>query len=72
MTREAVKFSSKIDPKVLKDLREFSKVSGRSMTVILTDAVREHLERSQVRPAFRDAMEQVIQDHGELLSRLAR
>lgn len=69
---QAVKFSSKIDAQVLKKLRVHSKQSGRSMTAILTDAVSEHLDRVQVRPAFRDALESVIEEHGELLSRLAR
>ena len=69
---EAVKFSSKIDAAVLKHLRAYSKQSGRSVTAILTDAVSEHLDRVQVRPAFRASLDRVIEEHGELLSRLAR
>jgi hypothetical protein len=67
-----VKFSSKIDPRVLKELRVYAKESGRSISVLVTEAVAEHLRRVRVRPAFRGALDQVISEHDELLKRLAR
>jgi glutamate-1-semialdehyde aminotransferase len=72
MAQAAVKFSSKIDPKVLKELRAFAKESGRSMAAILTEAVAQHLERARVRPAFTRSLDAVIDEHGELLTRLSR
>ena len=69
---ETVKFSSKIDPEVLAKLRAYAKASGRSMASILTDAVAEHLARARVRPQFLEAAERVLDEHDELLRRLAR
>lgn len=67
-----VKFSSKIDPRVLKELRVYAKESGRSISVLVTEAVAEHLRRVRIRPAFHRALDQVISEHDELLKRLAR
>jgi len=69
---ERVKFSSKIDDDVLAELRAYAAETGRSISSVLTDAVREHLERARVRPAFREAAEEVMDEHAELLERLAK
>ena len=66
------KFASQLDGELLRALREHADASGRSISALLDDAVREYLERTQVRPAFRAAMDEVLEDHDELLERLAR
>ena len=72
IVRRSVKFASHLDRELLRALREHAATSGRSISAILNDAVREYLARAGVRPAFRSAMEEVLQDHDELLQRLAR
>lgn len=67
-----VKFSSKLDEAVLEELRGYAKESGRSIASVLTEAVEEYLARARVRPAFRSAVEEVLEEHDELLERLAR
>ncbi len=67
-----VKFSSKMDAKVLRELRVYAKESGRSMTALLTEAVTGHLQRTRVRPAFHDGMSEVLRDHRDALARLAK
>jgi hypothetical protein len=67
-----VKFSSKIDKRVLSELREYSKQSGRNISGVLTEAVSEYLERVRVRPAFKEAASAVIDENAELLRRLAK
>lgn len=67
-----VKFSSKIDSKALKRLRELSHSSGRTICDLLSEAVIEYLERVHVRPAFRSAAKEVLEENKELLSRLAK
>ena len=67
-----VKFSSKIESSVLKELRSFAQESKRSISDLLTEAVSSHLQDIRVRPAFRKAMTEVLEENDELLKRLAR
>ena len=48
-------------------------LEGESLEkVLLTEAARQYLERAAVRPVVRDAVEAVMEENDELLSRLAR
>lgn len=67
-----VKFGSKMDARVLKDLRAFAEREGRTVSAVLTAAAEEYLERAALRPAFRKAARKVLDEHAELLARLAR
>lgn len=69
---KAVKFATQIDEAVLKDLKAFAKTTDRSISKVVSEAVRDYLERSQVRPAFRSAMKEVLNEHSDLLARLAK
>ena len=66
------KFATQIDEKVLKDLKKYAKSSDRSISGVVTEAVKSFLERQKVRPAFKSAMDEVMEDHKELLQRLAK
>jgi len=66
------KFATQIDETVLEELRACSKSTGRSISGVVTEAVGEYLNRSSVRPAFRTAMDEVLEDHAELLTKLAK
>lgn len=68
----AKKFATQIDEQVLKDLKKYVQESGRSISRVVSDAVAEHLQKVRVRPAFRSAMEEVLNDNEELLKRLAK
>ena len=68
----SVKFSSKMDSEVLRDLKAHAEQEGRTLSSVLSIAVAEYLERAALRPAFREAAAEVIDDHAELLERLAR
>lgn len=68
----AVKFSSKMDAKILKALRAHAEREGRTLSAILTAAAEQYLERVANRPAFRTAARDVLDEHAELLTRLAR
>lgn len=69
---KAKKFATQMDEKVLKDLRAFAKSNDKSISKIVSDAVKEYIARAQVRPAFQAAMDEVLEDHEELLGRLAK
>ena len=66
------KFATQIDESALEDLRAYAKNTGRSISGVVSEAVEEYLKRASVRPAFRNAMDAVLDDHAELLNRLAK
>ena len=66
------KFATQIDESALEDLRVYAKNTGRSISGVVNEAVEEYLKRASVRPAFRNAMDEVLDDHAELLNRLAK
>lgn len=69
---KAKKFATQIDEKVLKDLKSYIEQSDRSISSVVTEAVAEYLQRAKLRPAFRSAMDEVLDEHAELLQRLAK
>jgi len=66
------KFSSQMDPNVLAELRRYASESNQQISAILTEAVSIHLRTVRLRPVFRDAVAQVLDENADLLSRLAR
>lgn len=69
---DTVKFSSKMKPEVLAQLRAYAAESGRTVASVLNEAVEQYIGRERVRPAFREAAEHVMDEHAALLERLAR
>jgi hypothetical protein len=67
-----VKFATQIDEKILKELKSFADQSDRTISSVVTEAVAEFIHRAKVRPAFRRAMDEVLDEHAELLDRLAK
>ena len=67
-----VKFATQLDEQVLGELRQYARDSGRRISSVVSEAVAQYLDRLRVRPAFREAAEQMIADNEELLRRLAR
>ena len=68
----AVKFATQVDEAVLEEVRATAKETGQSISKLVEDALVEHLRRVRVRPAFRSAMDEVLEDHADLLERLAK
>ena len=69
---DSVKFSSKMDSDTLDALREYARDEGRTVAAVLGEAVAEYLKNKRVRPVFRAAAEAVLDEHDELLRRLAK
>jgi post-segregation antitoxin (ccd killing protein) len=67
-----VKFATQVDEKVLKELRAVAKETDVSISRLVTEALAAHLQRVRLRPAFRQAMDEVLDDHAVLLDRLAK
>ena len=66
------KFATQIDEKVLKDLKSYVGQTDRSISSVVNEAVTEYLHRARLRPAFRSAMDEILNEHSELLQRLAK
>ncbi len=66
------KFATQLDEKVLKDLKTYVVQADRSISSVVNEAVAEYLHRSKVRPAFRQAMDEILNEHEELFKRLAK
>ncbi len=69
---KAKKFATQIDEKVLKDLKSFVSQTDRSISSVVSEAVAEYIHRARLRPAFSKAMDEVLNEHSELLQRLAK
>ncbi len=67
-----VKFATQIDKTVLSELKDYVNQADRSISSVVTEAISEYLERIKIRPAFRSAMDAVIEENTELLKRLAK
>ena len=66
------KFATQIDDKVLQDLKSYANESNQTISRIVTDAVADYLQKIRVRPAFQTAMDEILDEHSELLRRLAK
>lgn len=66
------KFATQINENTLDELRSYAKSTGRSISGVVSEAVEEYLNRAKVRPAFQNSMSEILDDHAELLDRLAK
>jgi predicted transcriptional regulator len=68
----AVKISSKIEETTWQDLKSFAEDTHQSVSGLLTEAVREFLERRRVRPLVLEKLKRSMDENEELGKLLAR
>ncbi|MBW1786700.1 MAG: hypothetical protein JRK53_08815 [Deltaproteobacteria bacterium] len=68
----AIKISSKVDEKVWGDLKALARESHQNVSGLLTEAVREYIERRRVRPIVLKHLETSMEENEELGRLLAR
>jgi hypothetical protein len=66
------KFATQISPKLYEDLQYYVKESKLKISDVVEEALHNHLKTVTIRPAFRSAVEQVVNQHAEALRRLAK
>jgi len=66
-----VKFATKLSVAAVEELRAYAKESKRTVSDIVDEAVLSHLRSVRIRPAFRRAVEEVLEDHKIALRKLA-
>ena len=68
----AVKISSKVEASVWEELKELADESHQNISGLLTDAIREYLQRRRVRPIVQRHLEDSIVENEKLGRLLAR
>ncbi len=68
----ALKFSAKIEASVWEELKGLADESHQSISGLLTEAVREYVQRRRLRPTVIRHLEDSIAEHEDLGRRLAR
>jgi predicted transcriptional regulator len=67
-----IKISSKVEEAVWDDLKQLANESQRNISGVLTDAIRQYLQRHRVRPVVMDHLHDSIRDNEELGKLLAK
>ena len=68
----AIKISSKVESTVWEELKELADESHQNISGLLTDAIREYLQRRRVRPIVQRHLEDSIVENEKLGRLLAR
>lgn len=68
----AIKISSKVEEEVWESLREVAAESHQSLSGLLTEAIREYVQRRRIRPVVLKHLDDSIAENFELGERLAR
>jgi predicted transcriptional regulator len=68
---DSIKVSSKVDAAVWNDLRALANETHQNLSGLLTEAIREYVQRRRVRPEVLSHLERSIDDNEELGRRLA-
>ena len=68
----AVKMSSKIDEKVWDDLKSLASETHQNVSGLLSEAVKEYVQRRRVRPAVLRHLENSVEENEELGRLLAQ
>jgi len=68
----AKKFSSKMDETLLKSLRQLATESGVEISSLLEEAVRDFLNKNQMRPAVLSAAERALDQFEKAFKELAK
>jgi hypothetical protein len=66
------KFATKVSEEALEELRSYARESNRPISDVVDEAIKAHLRMVRVRPVFRSAVDQVIEQHAQALKRPAK
>ena len=72
MGMQNIKISSKVDEVVWNDLKSLAKEQHQNVSGLLTEAIREYVERKRVRPAVLTHLETSMEQNQELGKLLAK
>ncbi|MFA9462246.1 hypothetical protein [Thiohalorhabdus methylotrophus] len=67
----AIKISSKVEEEVWADLHALAEETDRSLSGLLTEAIRDYVRKHRIRPEVMDHLEASMRENDELGRRLA-
>ena len=67
-----IKISSKVDATVWEEFKDLAGESHQSISMLLTEAIREYIQRRRVRPIVRQHLEDSIVENAKLGRLFAR
>ncbi len=67
-----IKISSKVEETAWNDLKTLARESHQNISGLLTEAIRDYLDRRRVRPVVRDHLKNSIRENEELGKILAK
>ena len=67
-----IKISSKVDENVWNDLKDIARESHQNVSGLLTEAIREYVQRKRVRPEMLSQLEASMMENEELGKLLAK
>ena len=62
----AIKISSKVDEKVWNDLKSLAEETHQNVSGLLTEAIRDYVQRRRIRPVVLKHVEQSMDENEEL------
>jgi predicted transcriptional regulator len=62
----AIKISSKVDEKVWNDLKSLAEETHQNVSGLLTEAIRDYVQRRRIRPAVLRHIERSMDENEEL------
>lgn len=68
----SIKISSKVDEVVWNDLKLLAKEQNQNISVMLTEAIREYVQRKRIRPVVLEQLEASMEENEELGKLLAK
>jgi predicted transcriptional regulator len=68
----AIKISSKVEEEVWNDLKDLADESHQSISGLLTEAIRDYVQRRRVRPVVLEHLEASMRDNEDLGRLLAK
>jgi len=67
-----IKISSKVDDAAWEDLKDIARESHQNISGLLTEAVRDYVQKRRVRPVVREQLKASIKDNEALGKLLAK
>ena len=72
ITMRSIKISSKVDEVVWNDLKSLAQEQHQNISSLLTEAIREYVQRKRIRPAVLSHLEVSMEQNEELGKSLAK
>lgn len=67
---KVVNFYTDVDENILNEIKRYAEDSDQSISKVVNDALIEYLSKDKARTTFKSTMEEVLNEHDELLKKI--